>query len=185
MTFMSLGIRLRFQSTLPLRGATLPQEACQTMSTYFNPRSPCGERPLYRHCRSLSGADFNPRSPCGERRVGRYALSAAHAISIHAPLAGSDRRRMQRKFTRQAISIHAPLAGSDRRCAGFQQGSFHYNPRSPCGERLDVMIEAAVKQIFQSTLPLRGATTSLMKLPHCAIFQSTLPLRGATLRSYR
>ena len=57
---------------------------------YFNPRSPCGERPLVvpfnparliisthapragsdqdAHNRGMSKSYFNPRSPCGERR---------------------------------------------------------------------------------------------------------------------
>ena len=78
-----------FQSTLPVRGAT--HAACafycannaisihapragsdryavhlSRTRTYFNPRSPCGER----HCGLIinyCGSDFNPRSPCGER----------------------------------------------------------------------------------------------------------------------
>ena len=34
---------------------------------YFNPRSPCGERPLVRDTVDRAGWYFNPRSPCGER----------------------------------------------------------------------------------------------------------------------
>ena len=39
-------IRARFQSTLPVRGATRTPHAGGTIAGYFNPRSPCGERPL-------------------------------------------------------------------------------------------------------------------------------------------
>ena len=35
-------------------------------------------------------------------------------------------------------------------------------------------------EVFQSTLPVRGATTALAKLPPPCKFQSTLPVRGAT-----
>ena len=57
----------RFQSTLPVWGATRSPPAGWECWKYFNPRSPCGERPKP----SLSASHisyFNPRSPCGERR---------------------------------------------------------------------------------------------------------------------
>ena len=38
----------RFQSTLPVWGATLKMASLSRQSPYFNPRSPCGERPLMR-----------------------------------------------------------------------------------------------------------------------------------------
>ena len=90
----SAGMKLRalrgkFQSTLPVRGATVPLSARHLSATYFNPRSPCGER-LSWPARDIdvvrisihaprAGSDidghgdlsttphFNPRSPCGER----------------------------------------------------------------------------------------------------------------------
>ena len=81
-----------FQSTLPMRGATKNQAPRRQPCSYFNPRSPCGER----HCDCWNsgygfvisihaphaGSDplssrsvwcsryFNPRSPCGERLAG-------------------------------------------------------------------------------------------------------------------
>ena len=61
-----------------------------------------------------------------------------------------------------AISIHAPRAGSDARS------------QSPVN----------TPATFQSTLPVRGATTSfLCRPPRVDGFQSTLPVRGATLRA--
>ena len=56
----------RFQSTLPLRGATLIYVCTYYEFRYFNPRSPYGERPV--GFLFLGGCiDFNPRSPYGER----------------------------------------------------------------------------------------------------------------------
>ena len=88
--------RSRFQSTLPARGATWHFAAfCGTMRisihaprtgsdeecsarrecrTYFNPRSPHGERPTFAGKQS-SLWNFNPRSPHGERRVLSSAAS--------------------------------------------------------------------------------------------------------------
>ena len=37
--------------------------------------------------------------------------------------------------------------------------------------------------VFQSTLPLRGATPAISRHTKMPLFQSTLPLRGATLRT--
>ena len=79
-----------FQSTLPVRGATLPTVMGAYMPYHFNPRSPCGERHGYRaepehkgeisihapragsdertpNIRPTTYINFNPRSPCGER----------------------------------------------------------------------------------------------------------------------
>ena len=86
----------------------------------------------------------------------------------------------------------------------FGRGHHDFNPRSPYGERLSGFISSAVWALFQSTLPLRGATfenfafvsgagisihAPLTGSDHALdfglfaeiLFQSTLPLRGATL----
>ena len=55
-----------------------------------------------------------------------------------------------------------------------------FNPRSPYGERLPCGVSHLLQSIFQSTLPLRGATEYLEALFEASEFQSTLPLRGAT-----
>ena len=104
------------------------------------------------------------------------------------------------------ISIHAPLAGSDSWSWTTRRTAADFNPRSPCGERPGGDIQtASTALIFQSTLPLRGATDlrgSAIKRSSISIhaplagsdlwpficcwlteFQSTLPLRGATCRS--
>ena len=61
---------------------------------------------------------FNPHSPCGERPGRALTRDDAKGISIHTPLAGSD------LMTEDgpewiSISIHTPLAGSDRRNETF------------------------------------------------------------------
>ena len=57
-----------FQSTLPVRGATMRSTGSPSPASNFNPRSPCGERPRQQKAPSRTGG-----------------------ISIHAPRAGSDR----------------------------------------------------------------------------------------------
>ena len=61
-------------------------------TSYFYPRSPCGERPdPFRLVGQ--GRDFYPRSPCGERRAVYTDTANIPGISIHALLAESDRHR--------------------------------------------------------------------------------------------
>ena len=103
---------------------------------YFNPHSPCGERPTRRAPRRRIQPYFNPHSPCGERRSVFQHASGDYIISIHTPLAGSDLQIIHTYDRYGGISIHTPLAGSD----GYD-GHGH--------DRI---------QRFQSTLPLRGAT---------------------------
>ena len=57
----------RFQSTLPVWGATRCCDRFSPACDHFNPRSPCGERlPPAAHCKARY-PNFNRRSPCGER----------------------------------------------------------------------------------------------------------------------
>ena len=101
----------------------------------FNPRAPCGARPLppaHGLPRQLS---FNPRAPCGARHIAHHP-PGAHAmfqstrpvrgatnapegsdekwlVSIHAPRAGRDPISSWRPDERVPVSIHAPRAGRD------------------------------------------------------------------------
>ena len=56
------------------------------------------------------------------------------------------------------ISIHAPRTGSDSAAPTTYKAP----------------------STFQSTLPARGATRVILRLPNGEVFQSTLPARGAT-----
>ena len=124
-------------------------------NAYFNPRSPYGERQAL-HIQRPRVDHFNPRSPYGERQ---------------AACNPSD--------TPVAISIHAPLTGSDDECPGYLPFPEDFNPRSPYGERLKIMDNAISGQIFQSTLPLRGATTAAIINRPCRMISIHAPLTGS------
>ena len=125
------------------------------------------------------------------------------SISIHAPRVGSDGRKRTEK-AKLKISIHAPRVGSDRQDTGGTSETKNFNPRSPCGERLFAQKLSTASDIFQSTLPVWGATTvhTLQRNAYdnfnprspCGErrtgrtfpfpsrrFQSTLPVWGATV----
>ena len=104
--------------------------------------------------------DFNPRAPCGARRAGEPSLLWLIAISIHAPHAGRDERREAHNARRRRISIHAPHAGRDRKHLPKGHIQFWISIHAPHAGRdiLDVVIGTTVS-LFQSTRPMRGATT--------------------------
>ena len=79
--------------------------------------------------------DFNPRSPCGERHIRVVVVVGYAVISIHAPRVGSDCWDGD-EWIEQPISIHAPRVGSD----------------------VDKLTREKMLALFQSTLPVWGAT---------------------------
>ena len=146
---------------------------------YFNPRSSCEERRVNAgdnvvwngisihapHARSdmayvaltLSAAYFNPRSSCEERLAHLLAGEGRPPISIHAPHARSDVGKIYWRHQKE-ISIHAPHARSDATTFCMDAVVSNFNPRSSCEERPDVLLFTNHRDIFQSTLLMRGAT---------------------------
>ena len=57
-----------FQSTHPVRGATVNNFVDSAVIADFNPRTPCGVRQATL-CRLRKETHFNPRTPCGVRRA--------------------------------------------------------------------------------------------------------------------
>ena len=145
----------KFQSTLPLRGATLILSPVLWLIRIFQSTLPLrGATPASQQQRI-----FNPISihaPLTGSDFSGGCCPATKTISIHAPLTGSDRWASS-SWAAVSISIHAPLTGSD--CLSDRFGrppnnSIHaplygerpqtwagtpqlcnFNPRSPYGER--------------------------------------------------
>ena len=146
-----------FQSTHPLRGATQGAEDSAAVAK-ISIHAP------------LAGCDD------GDFRVGFFL----DGISIHAPLAGCDECDSQQRYERLQISIHAPLAGCDHGGAPVRIPvpiSIHA-PLAGC-DTATLTWQRSYEQ-FQSTHPLRGATSRVGKIKRQDGFQSTHPLRGAT-----
>ena len=170
----------KFQSTLPIRGATRTPSMSRTTSP-----------------------DFNPRSPYGERRCHNHAVCHHFLISIHAPHTGSD--DIIGGAVQQTLLFQStlPIRGATGLPAVLYRRYRDFNPRSPYGERPTWRTRQKRSIRFQSTLPIRGATQTVPGLKpisknfnprspygerHCTSvssssggpFQSTLPIRGAT-----
>ena len=110
------------------------------------------------YSRNSYPTDFNPRSPYGERPALFGLIFRVVNFNPRSPY--GERQKL-------AVSVSTPK---------------NFNPRSPYGERHPPIQLFLKKYLFQSTLPLRGATggNSFDRLSR--LFQSTLPLRGATLK---
>ena len=117
----------------PRVGSDLLPDSVMIYSSYFNPRSPCGER---RGCHRGTrvpeisihaprvGSDasrerpqrlhlyFNPRSPCGERLINNQGISTERQFQSTLPVWGATLGALQLAHRR-----------------------LYFNPRSPCGER--------------------------------------------------
>ena len=125
----------RFQSTRPMRGATQRDKRLQ-------------ER-----------IDISIHAPHAGRDLELLELLQHLNISIHAPHAGRD-PSPYRLPCKSRISIHAPHAGRDPPSALCSPQCRHFNPRAPCGARLDFEESSSESYTFQSTRPMRGATCS-------------------------
>ena len=149
-------IPLEFQSTRPIRGATVSIINPYYVEMDFNPRAPYGAR-LQALIGTVpagfisihaphTGRDvfclaaescftyFNPRAPYGARlSLGAY-MSALHDISIHAPHTGRDSGAWPISRGKK-ISIHAPHTGRDLTAAILFTSADNFNPRAPYGAR--------------------------------------------------
>ena len=133
-----------FQPTLPARGATrrkLHLDKSLGISTHA-PRT---------------GSDVFPDA----RTLGRR-------ISTHAPRTGSDVFPDARTLGRR-ISTHAPRTGSDATARRGTPHSFHFNPRSPHGERLDVLLAGAHDVDISTHAPRTGSDrdSSYLRMVAC------------------
>ena len=135
-----------FQSTLPVGGAT---RGCSGAfrKVEFQSTLPVGGATAKLPPEASARENFNPRSPWGERRYDDLYPDDVAIISIHAPRGGSDLE----------ISKSLPSAPD-------------FNPRSPWGERPPRTGSISKWQLFQSTLPVGGATRlSYRHWPHTTI----------------
>ena len=149
-----------FQSTPPMRGATMANAGIKADQADFNPRPPCGER----QPGTLSGYReiyFNPRPPCGERLDTNTGNPIEVVFQSTPPMWGAT-SSLPATCQVLSISIHAPHVGSDRGLSAFSVMPF----------------------VFQSTPPMWGATQSSKDKDKSIEFQSTPPMWGATIQTW-
>ena len=124
-----------FQSTRPLRGATVSMMPTVVLFWNFNPRAPCGARPSRYGTDTDYDLHFNPRAPCGARPLDSRSLLNAENFNPRAP------------------------CGARLICVNPLLTSFQFQSTRPLRGATGAMVARHTLNVFQSTRPLRGATT--------------------------
>ena len=143
----------------PLTGSDHPYGKYCPPYRYFNPRSPYGERPGASSSRE-GASRFQSTLPLrGATCTSRSRSVASQQFQSTLPLRGATGAGGKRPYV-EKISIHAPLTGSDM-CADPSAPAYPISIHAPLTGSDGVRL--VVKwcfPLFQSTLPLRGATGS-------------------------
>ena len=126
-----------FQSTLPVRGATIALFEFLTGSGIFQSTLPVRGATNSAMPDEAGKEDFNPRSPCGERP----------AWAVDQPL----HCRFQSTL---------PVRGATCRKVLSSLPQIHFNPRSPCGERLQVVYSNGKDTAISIHAPRAGSDGS-------------------------
>ena len=122
-----------FQSTRPMRGATWFSDSFSTFDGFQSTRPMRGATSAHLH--GLTEYGFQSTRPM---------RGATHLAEDFYFVLG--------------VSIHAPHAGRDGRKSSRSSVQSCFNPRAPCGARLEFGKVGIEFQMFQSTRPMRGAT---------------------------
>ena len=143
-----------FQSTRPVRGATWHDAALKRLLG-ISIHAPRAGRDADHHRLLHRVCNFNPRAPCGARHDVMCRDSLYTAFQSTRPVRGAT-ICLNRGFYADFISIHAPRAGRDQ----------YSTLRKP------------LFSSFQSTRPVRGATVWLLPLLHAAPISIHAPRAG-------
>ena len=149
---------LTFQSTLPVWGATGRQEGAAHPLRCISIHAPRVGSDAVFSFQGTRPARISIHAP----RVGSdtgcsLAVLSLFFISIHAPRVGSDAALAICAGWASPISIHAPRVGSDASIATGIHTSPDFNPRSPCGERLEKQLNGFLKMHISIHAPRVGS----------------------------
>ena len=129
-------IKILFQPTRPLRGATT--NALRFSSRHLiSTHAPLAGRDPVKPSFTITQADFNPRAPCGARPADQDCSYRSRGISTHAPLAGRDQKCLYAKAVQFLFQPTRPLRGATSSAPLNPMWRGYFNPRAPCGARLD------------------------------------------------
>ena len=165
-----------FQSTRPVRGAThwKPLSVDGRNISIHAPRAGrdnAAVSPSTVHC------NFNPRAPCGARPLTGYNVFYQPTFQSTRPVRGATVAYNAVNFG-LSISIHAPRAGRDSGPLPFRPTRCNFNPRAPCGARQQLFYLRLRVAIFQSTRPVRGATRVFDAIGRAAYISIHAPRAG-------
>ena len=145
-----------FQSTLPVGGATRLR-ASTGWTGKISIHAPRGGSDKISSESSKEIEDFNPRSPWGERRPQFLIKEDFRGFQSTLPVGGATVSAEQVPSAPADFNPRSPW-GERPLWYGFSYCLQYFNPRSPWGERQSVSSDVHADFVFQSTLPVGGAT---------------------------
>ena len=166
----------------------------------FNPRRPCGRRPV--HAPAFDGKHlFQSAPPVWAATVYDTGRTGSKGVSIRAARVGGDhagnpvvifsrgfnprrpcgRRHRSHKLSQQLkLFQSAPPVWAATIAVGVGASRVSFNPRRPCGRRL-VLVGSSIRQSqFQSAPPVWAATLKAETSTLERLFQSAPPVWAAT-----
>ena len=172
-------LRVTFQSTHPVWGATTSRSSSRCLCLYFNPRTPCGVR-LIGFISDKPFIAFQSTHPVwGATGLSLTSHFPTLFQSTHPVWGATLVSRLIKIY--EVISIHAPRVGCDDIFDAAIDAHGNFNPRTPCGVR-----HAALVLFREHTgISIHAPRVGCDKVPVARVvwlyrFQSTHPVWGAT-----
>ena len=164
----------------PRTGSDQARGSTRQFPTYFNPRSPHGERRAEIDGHNCYATDFNPRSPHGERHYWYDKLQKINLFQPTLPARGATRFS---KSSQSDLAFQPTLPARGATIYILRHCVFcnYFNPRSPHGERPKRKGRVLQYFLISTHAPRTGSDRKPSdRLTRCGRFQPTLPARGAT-----
>ncbi len=163
-----------------MRGATCIRPKA-VMNHHVSIHAPHAGRDVGKAQLGIQSGGFNPRAPCGARPLLFCIPYIASCVSIHAPHAGRDHSNRPYPAHLDCFNPRAPCgARLDGRYTGTVP--LEFQSTRPMRGATPKRRLTCTMALFQSTRPMRGATYRQWKEQPPEGFQSTRPMRGATIR---
>ena len=168
-----------FQSTRPLRGATLAV-LLPSGIVVISIHAPLAGRDLKGRRSRARSRKFQSTRPLRGATLYTFLYFPLVVISIHAPLAGRDNLTARSRKSQQHFNPRAPC-GARPYISTCSSRTPYFNPRAPCGARRARRRSCRGRLHISIHAPLAGRD----EVPKYTFelvdaFQSTRPLRGAT-----
>ncbi len=135
--------------------------ALETRPRCFNPRTPCGVRlQVWQAFINWRTRCFNPRTPCGVRPAcgplayGSKKFQSTHSVWSATSCPSSSERTL-------TVSIHALRVECDLPTVNSVTMVLRFNPRTPCGVRLRMIICTVIQQCKRYFAPTSRRRPSL------------------------
>ena len=127
---------------------------------------------------------FNPHSPCGERPLLQVCVSPSTQFQSTLPMRGAT-PGVRKGYFCAGFQSTLPMRGATRSRSPGQPRCRYFNPHSPCGERHLRLVAECNRDRFQSTLPMRGATQVMQQMQQTMAISIHTPHAGSDPRLER